>query len=271
MKLAPGYRALRLLRLGDRVAVYDAWSDERGCRCVVKTLRARWADARAARELEAEARLVLSLTHPHLVRGYALLRRPRLQLVLETVPGETLGHLLGRRRITARDVARLGIQLASALRYLHGRGSLHLDLKPSNVICHGGLVKLLDLGLARPPGRGSPGVGTDDYLAPEQARGGMLTPATDVFGLGALLYQAAMGRAPFHSSYGRWQQLDGRAPSVAAARRLPAGLGRAIDACLEPDPSGRPSLEELEAIFAAVVQGPRRASSPRPYRAASSR
>ncbi|HYS83014.1 MAG TPA: serine/threonine-protein kinase, partial [Anaeromyxobacteraceae bacterium] len=212
MELAPGYRGLRLLRRNGRIAVYDAWSEARGCRCVVKMVDRR-GDAHDRQELAKEGRLLLSLTHPHIVRAYELLRRPRTALVMETLPGETLGHAIrARGRLDARDVAQLGVQLCSALQYLHGQGVLHLDLKPSNIVCCAGLARLIDLGLARRPGRGSAGVGSAPYLSPEQARGGWLSEASDVFGLGAALYHAASGRAPFRGDGRRgYQQLRMRA------------------------------------------------------------
>ena len=254
MKLASGYRALRLLRQGEVTSVYDAWSEKRGCRCVVKVLRPGRADRADARALAAEGRLLLSLTHPHIVRAYELVGRPRLTLVLETLPGETLSRLLERRRrLSAPDLARLGLQLAAALGYLHRAGALHLDVKPSNVVCHAGLAKLIDLGIARPPGRSSRGVGTDDYLAPEQARGSAISPATDVFGLGGMLFQSATGHPPFRSRRGHWAQLEGRAVPISSLRSLPAELSRAIDACLEPDPDARPTLDELARRLCACL------------------
>ncbi len=249
MRLSPGYRTIRLIRENDDVRVYDAWSMARGCRCVAKVLRGGRFDRPAGRRaLRAEATLLLSLSHPHIVRAYELLERPRVALIMETLPGETLSHLIRRTRgLAARDVATLGRQLCSALRYLHGANVLHLDVKPSNVVCHGGIVRLLDLGIARAPGRGSAGIGTASYMAPEQATGGMLTTATDVFALGAVLFETATGTRPFRSdgARGRYEQLERRAKAVGAARRLPPALSEAIDAALEPEPARRPSLEVI--------------------------
>jgi len=97
MDLAPGYRALRLLHRNGGTLVYDAWSAERSCRCVVKVTDPRRADARDRRALAAEGRLLLSLTHPHIVRAYELRLRPAPALVLETLPGETLRHAIRAR------------------------------------------------------------------------------------------------------------------------------------------------------------------------------
>ena len=231
--LSPGYRALRLLRRGHAVDVYDAWSEERGCRCIAKALRAdRLADREARLSLLLEARLLLDLSHPHLVRAYELVRRPRPILVLETLTGATLSRLISDhpRGFPARDVLFLGIHIASALGYLHATGYLHLDVKPSNVVAQGGSAKLIDLSLAERIGRRVPGVGTRGYMSPEQIAGRRLTTATDVWGLGRLLHEAAHGTT-----------------------RLPRAAAQVIDACLQADPRARPALDELSETFRAAV------------------
>ncbi|GGU95950.1 hypothetical protein GCM10010211_73850 [Streptomyces albospinus] len=120
-------------------------------------------------------------------------------MVLETLTGETLSHLIDRRRrrLAANDLAVLGLHMCSALHYLHGNGLLHVNLKPSNIVVGCRRAKLLDLSIARPPGPAPPGIGTFCHLAPEQARGGMLRPAADVWGIGITLYEAATGDVPF--------------------------------------------------------------------------
>jgi eukaryotic-like serine/threonine-protein kinase len=186
-----------------------------------------------------------------------------LVVVMETLGGETLAHLIDRRPqgLPAADVAWLGIQLASALRYLHRRGLLHLDVKPANVVADGGRAKLIDLSLARAPGPVKAGTGTWCYLAPEQARGGDVGPAADVWGLGAVLYEAATGEPAFDDDESwtadseTWDTEDQRtagfpqlaapAPSAAAHDGLPDGLAGAIDACLAPEPADRPRLDAL--------------------------
>jgi serine/threonine protein kinase len=257
VEIAPGYRALRVLHRNGGVLVYDAWCAERMCRCIVKVVDPRRGDARDRAAVAAEARLLLSLAHPHIVRAYELSLRPVPALVLETLPGETLGHAIrSRGRLGMADVAQLGVQLCSALHYLHGRDMLHLDLKPSNIVCSGGVARIIDLGLARRPGRGHAGIGSAPYLAPEQARGDFLTAATDVFGLGATLYHAAAGRAPFHGSgvRGRYAQLRSRARIRDAEPRVSPVLGVVIDRCLDPDPSARPPIGELPALLRSAAE-----------------
>jgi serine/threonine protein kinase len=276
MKL-PGYQVIEQLSRTRRLDTFEVWSEERACSCVAKALRPdRRGDERARRALIAEGELLVDLAHPHVVRGYELLLEPEVVVIMETLDGETLAHLVDRSPdgLAAAEVAWLGLHLASALRYLHRRGLLHLDVKPSNVVADGGRAKLIDLSLARPPGRYRAGIGTWCNLAPEQAGGGELGPAADVWGLGTVLYEAATGDPAFDDDESwtgdsSWEpgdpatgggeprtwdtgeqiaagypQLAAPAPPVAR-NGLPPKLAAAIDACLAFEPADRPSLDEL--------------------------
>jgi serine/threonine protein kinase len=202
--------------------------------------------------LRREGALLTRLTHPHLVRGYEMVDDV---VILETLSGETLSHLIRTRsrRLPTADLAWLGLHLCSALHYLHGEGWLHLDLKPSNVVCEGGHAKVIDLSLARRPGPVPAGVGTAQYLSPEQARGAIAGALADVWGIGAVLFTAASGQRPFGVATPP-EQLRRRAARIGELRRLPAPLAAAIDACLEPEAAERPTIAALaEALgpFAA--------------------
>jgi serine/threonine protein kinase len=199
-EVAPGYEAIEHLRRGRNLDVYDVWSEKRACRCVVKSLRPdRLGREGPTGRLLEEGRLLCGLTHPHIVRAYEVREQPVPLFVMETLAGETLGHMIEVRdaELSAAEVAQLGLHLASAIRYLHAHGWLHLDLKPSNVIAECGRAKLIDLSVARPPGPAHGGIGTLYYMAPEQVRGGELGPAADVWGIGAVLFEAATGEPAF--------------------------------------------------------------------------
>ncbi|MGW1028180.1 serine/threonine-protein kinase [Streptomyces sp. NPDC002577] len=282
---APGYEILAHLARTGWLDLYDTWSEERHCRCVAKTVRPdRRHEAPLKRRLLREGRWLRAFTHPHLVRAYEIVESPEPLVVLETLTGETLSHLIHRlrRRPAARDVALLGVQLCSAIHYLHGQDLLHLDLKPSNVVVDCGHAKVLDLSVARPPGIAPPGIGTFCCLAPEQARGGPLSAAADVWGIGVTLYEVATGDTPFDtgetvsgsdaagsvtqggdtSGGDDWYpQLEGTAPPITSRRRLPHDLALAIDSCLSPEPAARPTVLELAAIFDTMLRGPRNPAS----------
>jgi serine/threonine protein kinase len=251
-ELAPGYRVDEHLARGEVLDAYAVWSEERSCLCVAKTLRPdRTADIVARGQLLAEGRLAQRLAHPHLVRGYDTVTRPRPTAILETLAGETLGHLVARRRtaLPACDIVELGYQLTSAVGYLHRNGVLHLDLKPSNVVVEAGRARLLDLSHARPPGRCPAGFGTVEYMAPEQLTGGIVSEATDVYGLGGVLYRSATGRRPFGAN-GRVHHPDRRPPFARLHRRaLPRALVGVIESCFEPEPYERLTIPDVVAAL----------------------
>jgi serine/threonine protein kinase len=263
-EIAPGYRVVGFLRRGRDLDVYDLWSEERGCRCVGKTVRPdRLAAGDGRARLLREGRLLLRLTHPHIVRAYEVRSDPAPLVILETLPGETLSHLIARqrRRLPHQEVAHLGLHLCSAVGYLHRNDVLHLDLKPSNIIATQGMAKVLDLSVARRPGRHRGGIGTTGYMSPEQSRGGKLGPPADVWGIGVTLYEVATGEEACdggdETSSTAVRAVPCRPRPVHRARRgLHAGLAVAIDRCLSFDATDRPTVEELAAALAAVVSDP---------------
>jgi eukaryotic-like serine/threonine-protein kinase len=252
-EIAPGTRVLEHLHRSNGLDVYDAYNEPRACRVIAKTLRPDKLRKRgAAARLVREGRTLLRFTHPHLVRAYEVHAEPRPVVVLETLSGQTLEHLIeaARRPLGAVEMANLGVHLASALTYLHAHGVLHLDLKPSNVVAEHGRAKVIDLSHARPPGRVRPGNGTWCFMAPEQVRGGEIGPAADIWGLGIVLHAAATGTVALEDIADELDtdepQLAARVPSLRAARpRLPAELCTTIDRCLEPEPSDRPGLPQV--------------------------
>jgi serine/threonine protein kinase len=277
--VAPGYDVIEHLRRGRNLDVYDVWSTERAARCVVKALRPdRLGREGPTTRLLDEGRLLCGLTHPHIVRAYEVIEDPVPIVVMETLAGETLGHMIEEREVelSAPELAQLGLHLGSAIRYLHRHGVLHLDLKPSNVIAECGRAKLIDLSVARPPGPARPGIGTHYYLSPEQARGGELGPAADVWGIGAVLFEAATGEPAFddaesdedYESDGPYEsddrptgerfeeaeypQLATRARRVDDVRELPRELADLVAACLQPEPERRPSVEALMRALAPL-------------------
>jgi serine/threonine protein kinase len=187
------------------------------------------------------------------VRAYELRRDPRPTLVLEALPGMTLEYWLSdANRLEGGDLVHLAEHVTSAVTYLHTKGVLHLDLKPGNLLCSYGVVRLIDLSLARPPGRGHRGAGTHVYLAPEQALGEEVGPWSDVWGIGVVLWEAAAGRRPFERPADReaYEQLQRRAEPIGTlVDELPAGFAELIDHCLDPLPANRPSVAEVWQVI----------------------
>jgi len=211
---------------------------------------------------EREARVAARLNHPGIVALYELGRDEHaLYLVSELVRGRTMAELEAAGALSDRDVARLGEALCDALAHAHRSGVVHRDVKPQNVIvvaepaAGAGFCKLTDFGIAHVTGgealtRTGDVVGTLAYMAPEQAQGGQVTPATDVYALALLLYEALTGVNPLREALARGLH-GGPAPAPLGRlrRELPAGLCRAVDRALDPRPERRPPLGELAAAL----------------------
>lgn len=243
------------LHRGELLDVYDVWSEERACRCIGKVLRPDRQNSGAARRgLLREGRLLLRLSHPHIVRAYRSLTDPAPVVILETLPGETLEWLVVHRgAMPIGELAYLGLHLCSALTYLHRHAILHLDLTPANIVASQGLAKILDLSLAQRPGLSRGGMGTPGFRAPEQAVGGMLSPATDVYGLGAVLAFAATGQARVEADDLTASDVHETVARPQWDERVPQAVRAIIDACLAPEPGHRPDLMELATILGEFV------------------
>lgn len=262
-EILPGHVAVELLARGRRLDTYDAWDETRSCRVVVKILRPeRRREPALVASVVREGSILASMAHPHLVRGFEVVNDPPA-LVLESLGGATLDALIEDSRLSATDTAHLGIQLASALGYLHHRNWLHLDIKPENIVVDCGRAVLIDLSHASRPGSGDPGAGTPAYLAPEQVTGTGLCPATDVWLLGTSMWEALTGELP-HSRESCAGRLPRRGSRRSRAARLPsdvpAVLAAAITATRSPVPGDRPTMRELSAACAEVAGDPRTVS-----------
>lgn len=257
--LRPGYQVTEHIARGNKLDVYAVWSAARGCLCVAKTLRSdRAADTDAHDRLLAEGRLAEQLAHPHLVRGYETHDGVLPVVILETLGGQTLSHLIEHRHqgLHLPDLVELGVQLCSVVGYLHRNGWLHLDLKTSNIVAEAGRARLIDLSHLRRPGPCPPGFGTAQYMAPEQLLGTEVTTATDVYGLGGVLFRMATRHRPF----GRTERdADPCRPAplfLLRRRRLPPEFTNMVAGCLEVDPAARPTLPEVAEVFDRLLKQP---------------
>jgi serine/threonine protein kinase len=204
-KLGP-YKLENILGRGGMGAVYVGVHTETGERAAVKVLSGHLADDESFRErFKIEVETLKRLSHPNIVQlsGFGE-DDGHLFYVMELVQGRSLhDELAAGRRFTWREVTRIGIAVAAALKHAHDRGIIHRDLKPANLLIdeqeH---VKLTDFGIAKLYGGTSVtadgGVlGTADYMAPEQADGKQVTARCDLYSLGSVLYALLAGRPPF--------------------------------------------------------------------------
>lgn len=204
-------------------------------------------DARAVARFAAELERTRKISHPNVARVHAV---GDGFLVLERIHGETLATRLARGPLTDDEVRELGAQIADGMAAVHARGVIHCDLKAANVMIAGTTPKIVDFGIARSLAcdalATSTRIGTPAYMAPERWTAGLVTPAGDVWALGAILFEAATGRLPFDGfANGRCPQLVEPAPP---ARCSPV-LARAIAACLDRDPARRPSMVSLADLL----------------------
>ena len=255
--LDEGRIAIRRLGGGDRYEAWLGWDDHLAAPVVFKVLRASQVDdGRARTAIAREAGHLARLAHPVLVRSFgADLDGPRPYLVLEALDGPRLSTLIRRYGpLSAEQLVSLAVGIASALSYLHHEEVVHLDVKPQNMIM-GAPPRLIDLSIARrfediPRLRGP--LGTDAYMAPEQCRADALErigPATDVWGLGATLYEAANAYRPFRKRERGEPPPQLSEPPRSFHPRVPAVLRDVIAGCLRPDPMARPRLTEVMDTF----------------------
>jgi serine/threonine protein kinase len=270
-EIAPGRSVLRLLGGGRSYEVYLVWDDALFAVMVAKLLRPDLAEEeRSLRSLRREAQALERLAHPVLLRGFgAVLDGPYPHVLVEHLEGPTLRRLIKRGGpLSLQQVLPLGLQVASALHYMAGQGMVHLDVKPDNVVM-GIPPRLIDLSLARSLDRAArltDWIGTNAYMPPEQCApgdAGVPGPHSDVWGLAATLYHAAVGSLPFPRPLStaddatlaqRFPQLT--EPPIPFPDALPQGLGAAIMPCLSADPAERPTAAEfaqsLEPLVAAL-------------------
>jgi eukaryotic-like serine/threonine-protein kinase len=269
-ELAPGlflgrYRLVERLGMGASAAVWRALDEPRGREVALKVLHEHLAaDGSALPRLRAEASAATAVSHPSIVPLLAAhLDGPRPALAFEYVAGETLADRLRRDgRLDPHVAAAILAPIADALAHAHLHGLVHRDVKPSNVLLGAdGRSRLLDFGISGQVDRAGldeagTAAGTLPYIAPEQLAGQPPHPASDVFALGAVLYQAISGRPPYPAD-------DGHA--LARAQLVPpsplGGVARAAAlvalAALSHAATERPRAEELARRLGVIAtEGP---------------
>lgn len=262
--------AMRLLGGGTNYEAYLAFDEITYSPVVVKVVRpSLTGDESVLRGLRREIETLARVNHPGVVR---MLRssvdddRPRV--VLEHVEGPRLSTLIRRYgALQPQQYLPLLVDLASALHYFGHVDVVHLDVKPSNIIM-GAPARLIDMSVARPR-EAAAGltrqIGTDDYMSPEQVQpeaGHPPGPESDVWGLGATLYEAVSGRKAFPSGPDdapvevRHPQVVG--PPVPLPATIPGAVREVIESCLRHDPADRPLPHEVaEAIEPVLAAQPK--------------
>lgn len=219
---------------GDTGVVYPATDTGTGKPVAVKVLHEHlWADAGARRQLQVHAGAAARIEHPAVLRVLGLWSdQGSWLLVTERVDGSSLEDVLAQATMPPPAVAALGAQIAGALEAAHAAGVVHGDLRPGNVLVgsHGAMV--FDFGF------GSESLARPGVTPPEVQGGGRPGVASDLYGLGVILYHALWGRPPFAGPT-PWAALGAQRQDLVIPGG-PAGLARLIGELLDPDPSRRP-------------------------------
>jgi len=251
------YRILEKLGQGGMGVVYQAEDTRLGRVVALKFLSEELSrDPRAVERFQREARAASALNHPHICAVYDIGEHAgRHFMVMELLEGMSLQQLVAGGALPTGRVLELGIDLADALEAAHAKGIIHRDIKPANVfVTDRGHAKLLDFGLARPPldrqamtagptqeHLTDPGavMGTLAYMSPEQVRGEELDARTDLFSVGAVLYEMATGRPAFAGTTPGTihEAILNRAPTPLGRvnPELPTRLEEVINKALEKD------------------------------------
>jgi serine/threonine protein kinase len=214
-KMLGNYRVLEALGQGGMARVYKAHQENLGRDVAIKVLPPWYAADRSFVErFNLEARLVARLSHPNIVTVHdANEQNGHLYIVMQLVDGGTLKHRMDRlqhdrRFMEPAEVVSVFGQLANALAYAHDHGIIHRDIKPVNVLMdRSGRPILSDFGIAKVLAstqdnltRPGAGVGTPEYMSPEQCQGGDIDRRADIYAMGVLLFETQTGRTPFRGN-----------------------------------------------------------------------
>ncbi len=297
--LGAAYTLERELGGGGMSRVFVARDQTLGRRVVVKVLPPELAAALSVERFKREIMLAAAMQHPNIVPVLSTGNTDRLPyFVMPFVEGESLRVRLGRGPLSVREAVSVTKDVARALTFAHGRGVIHRDIKPDNIIISGATATVTDFGVAKAvaasragPARGllespTPGgstithagvsLGTPTYMAPEQAAADPNTDfRADLYALGIVAYEMLVGAPPF----------QGRSPQALLAAQLtelprpisqrrygvPAGLERLIMQCLEKNPADRPrnaadmvrALDDPELLSGAPAVAPQVAATQR--------
>lgn len=244
--------AVRRLGGGSAYEAYLAFDETTYGPVVVKVVRPdQVGDEHALRGLAREVGALATVNHPVVVRGLRHeLDGPRPHVVLEQLDGPRLSSLVRRYGpLQEQQYLPLAVEVASALHYLGHLGWVHLDVKPSNIIM-GAPARLIDLSIARPAvdAAASHRLGTDAYMSPEQwdpDRYGEPSPASDVWGLGATLFEAVAGVRAYRTPDEEPAALPDRAPPEVV---------KIVGACLSRRPADRPRPREVAEALEPVLE-----------------
>jgi serine/threonine protein kinase/Flp pilus assembly protein TadD len=255
------YSIVKRLGAGGMGVVYEAEDTRLGRRVALKFLPLDMAqDVHSLERFQREARAASALNHPNICTVFAIEQHERQHfIVMELLEGRSLAALIGEHPFEIGELLHLAVQITDALESAHAKGIAHRDIKPANIfVTPRGQAKILDFGLAKIETAASTGasqletvarsadltipgtaLGTVLYMSPEQARGQLTDSRTDLFSLGAVLYQMATGLLPFQGETSAvvYEAILNRDPVPMAQVNpsIPQGFVRVVEKALEKD------------------------------------
>jgi len=266
--IADRYELEELVGRGGMSSVYRARDRLLERKVAIKILHEHFSgDDDSIERFRREARSAAKLSHPNIVtvidRGEA---GDRQFIVFEYVDGQNLKQLVASKgRLPVRDALELAVQIARALSFAHAQGLVHRDVKPQNVLLGDGDAKVTDFGIARSLdvnlGLTQTGtvLGTSEYISPEQARGGReVDERTDVYSLGAVVYELLAGSPPYSGDSFvsvALRHVNDPVPSIAAARPdVPLRVDAALRRAMAKEPDDRfPTMADFAAELGACL------------------
>jgi serine/threonine protein kinase len=269
--LAGRYRLVERLGAGGMSVVWRGFDEVLGRQVAVKVLPPSTStDPAFRRRLRAEAQAAARLSHPHITNVYdygeatTVDGEPVPYVVMELIDGESLAAVLARvRRLPWQAAVRITSEVAAALAAAHARGIVHRDVTPANVMLTPTGAKVVDFGISALIGENDIDpdgslLGTPAYLAPERLEGGQVSPATDVYAVGLLIYRTMIGQLPWDvgttTALLRAHQYIEPDP-LPEVEGLPPAVAALVGRCLEKRPADRPSSAELAHVLAGIAAG----------------